>query len=106
MRNYGRLLAEYLQIDSDQVDNEDMVDTDASGGKTRGVMVSWSNCLGGKLRLLQITFVFPSMPLPKLIRMWYCGDVPNNIPPCKILRSCDIAHLKHGKSNLSNMKKI
>ena len=47
MRNYERLLAEYLQIDSDQVDNGDMGDTNASRGRPRGVVVSWSNCLGG-----------------------------------------------------------
>ena len=46
------------------------------------------------------------MPLPNLIRMWYCGDVPNNIPPYKMLQSCDVALLKHGKSKLYNTKKI
>ena len=38
--------------------------------------------------------------------MWYCGDVPNNIPPYKMLRSCYVAHFKNGKSKISNMKKI
>ena len=46
------------------------------------------------------------MPLPKLIRMWYCGGVPKNIPPYKMLRSYDVDHLKHGKSKISNMKKM
>ena len=52
VRNDGRTLAEYLQIESDQVDNEDMGDIDASRGRLHGVLVSWINCLGGKLRLL------------------------------------------------------
>ena len=47
MRNDGIPLAKYLQIDSDQVDNGDMGDTNASRGRPRGVVVSWSNCLGG-----------------------------------------------------------
>ena len=41
-----------------------------------------------------------------LVRMWYCGDVPSNIPPYKILRKCYISHLKHGKCKLSQMKKL
>ena len=44
---------EYLQIESDQVDNEDMGYIDAPRGRSRGVVVSWNNCIGGKLRLLK-----------------------------------------------------
>ena len=69
--NGGRPLAEYLQIEYDQVDNEDMGDTDAPSGITRGVVVSWINCLGCKLRIFRSTFVFPSMPPPNLIR-YHC----------------------------------
>ena len=62
--------------------------------------------LGGRMILFTSTFVSPSMPLPNLIRMCYCGYVPNNIPPYKILRPCNVAHLKQGKIKLSNMKII
>ena len=103
--NDGRPLAEYLQIDSDQVDDEDIGDIDVSRGIPRRVVVSWSNFLSVKLILFRSKFVFLYMSLPNLIIMWYCGEVQNNIPPYKILRSCDVVHLKHGKSKLSNMKK-
>ena len=66
-----------------------------------GVVVARRNCLGGKLRLLPESFVFPTIPLPNLVRMWYYGDVPSNIPPNKMLRTCDVSHLKHGKCKLS-----
>ena len=52
VRNDGIPLAEYLQIDSDQVNNEHMGNTDLSRGIPRGVVVSQSNCRGGKLRIL------------------------------------------------------
>ena len=68
--------------------------------------MEWRNCLGGNLRLFPESFVFPIMPLPNLVRMWYCGDVPSNIPPYKMLRTCDVSHLKHGKCKLSQMKKL
>ena len=64
------------------------------------------NCLSGKIILLSERFVFPTMPLPNLVRMWYCGDVPSNIPPYKILQTCDVSHLKHGKCKLLHMKKL
>ena len=46
------------------------------------------------------------MALPNLIRMWYCGDKSNNIPPYRMLRPCDVDHLKFGKQKLSNMKTL
>ena len=36
----------------------------------------------------------------------YCGDVPSNIPPFKMLQTCDVSHLKHGKCKLSRMNKL
>ena len=68
--------------------------------------MAWRNYLGGKIRLLPESFVFPTMPLPNLVRMWYCGDVLSNIPRYKMLRTCDVSHLKHGKCKLSQMKKL
>ena len=50
-----------------------------------GVVVAWRKFLGGKLRFLPESLVFLTMPLPNLVRMWYCGDVPSNIPPYKML---------------------
>ena len=46
------------------------------------------------------------MPLPNLVRMWYCGDVPSNIPPYKMIRTCGVYQLKHGKCKLSQMNKL
>ena len=68
--------------------------------------MAWRNCLGGKLRFLPESFVFPTMTLPNLVRMWYNGDVPSNIPPYKMLRTCDVSHLKHGKCKLYQMNKL
>ena len=68
--------------------------------------MSWNNCRNGKIKLLPRSFQFPSMPLPSLIRMWYCGDIPKNIPPYRMLRGSDVDYMKHGKSKLSSMKKL
>lgn len=38
--------------------------------------------------------------------MWYCGDIPKNIPPYRMLRSCDLKHLNSGKSTLSMMRRV
>ena len=71
-----------------------------------GVVVAWRNCLGGKIRLLPESFVFTTMPLPNLVRMWYCRDVPSNIPPYKMLQTCGVSHLKYGKCKMSQIKKL
>ena len=68
--------------------------------------MAWINCLGGKIRLFPESFFFPTMPLPNLVMMWYCRDVPSNIQPYKMLQTCDVSHLKHGKCKLSHMKKL
>ena len=75
-------------------------------GGNRRVVLSWNNCSNGQMKLLPTSFKFPSMPLPNLVRMWYCGDMTKNIPPYQALRSFDVKHLKIGKTYLSMMKYI
>ena len=71
-----------------------------------GVVVAWRNVLGDKIRFLPEIFVIPTMPLPNLVSMWYCGGVLSNIPSYKMLRTCNVSHLKHGKCKLSQIKKL
>lgn len=104
-------------INIDASDEQDYNETDVANGNNlsvgvdpnsppRGVIVSWKNCEGGRIKLVSKNFQFPSMALPNLIRMWYCGDKNNNIPPYRMLSSCDVNHLKFGKQKLSNMKSL
>ena len=95
----------YLHVDP-IIDERDIQEEDRAEGRAvadllrerpLGVVVAWINCLVGKLRLFPESSVFPTISLPNLLRMWYCGDVPINIPPYKMLQTCDVSHLKHGK---------
>ena len=74
-----------LIIDKHDIQEEGRVEGRAGADSLRerplGVVVAWRNCLGGRIRFFPESFVFPTMPLPNLVRMWYCGDVPSNIPP-------------------------
>ena len=72
----------------------------------RGVVLSWNNCVDGNIRLVSDAFVFPAMPFPNLIRMWYCGDIANNVPPYKMLQAIDVKHIKFGSQKLSNMRTL
>ena len=88
-RNNESCLEGYLHvgpiIDEHDIQEEGIADgragADSLRGRPLGVVVEWRNCLGGKFRLLPESFLFPTMLLPNLLRMWYCGDVPSNIPP-------------------------
>ena len=110
---------QFLVVDEDEqmdLDEEDTSSTTSGSGvyvdgnlektKPRGIMISWGNCRNGNIKIVPKTFQFPSMTLSGLIRMWYCGDVQKNIPPYKMLRPCDIQHIKYGPSKLSNMKSV
>ena len=80
--------------------------TMASVNDTKGLMISWGNCKGGKILLTSPSFSFPSMTFPNMLTMWFCGDLSKNIPPYKILRSRDVKHIKGGEQKLSNMKDL
>ena len=88
-RNNEICLEGYLHvvpiIDKHDIQEEGRAGEDSLRERPLGVVVAWRNCLGGNIRLLPESFVFPTMPLPNLVRMWYCGDVPSNIPPYKML---------------------
>ena len=113
-RNNESCLKGYLQV-GPIIDERDIQEEGRAEGRPGsdllrerplGVFVAWRNYLGGKPRLFPESFVFPTILLPDLVRMWYCGDVPSNIPPYKMLQTCDVSHLKHDKCKLSQMKKL
>ena len=88
-RNNKSCLEGYLHvgpiIDEHDIQEEGRAEGRAGADSLRqqplGVVVAWRNCLGGKIRLFPQILVFPTIPLPNLVRMWYCGDVPSNISP-------------------------
>ena len=113
-RNYESCLEGYLHV-GPIIDESDIQEEGRAEGRSGAdslrerpleVVVAWRNCLGGNIRLLPESFVFPTTPLPNLVRMWYCGDVPSNIPPYKMMQTCDVSPLKYGKCKLSHMKKL
>ena len=80
-------IEEYFHIEDEiKVGNDvDIVDSKKESfhtiSKPRAVVVSWINFYDGKLKLLPKSFVFPSMPFPNLICMWFIRDTAKNIPP-------------------------
>ena len=59
-----------------------------------------------RLQLLPENYNFPQLTLCSLVTGWYCGNQPKGIPPYKILKACDVQHLKGGKQKLSHFKKL
>ena len=101
-RNNESCLEGYLHV-GPIIDEHDIQEEGRSEGRSGsdslrerplGVFVARRNFLGGNLRLLPERFVFPTTPLPNLVRMRYCGDVPSNIPPYKMLRTFDVFSLE------------
>ena len=41
-----------------------------------------------------------------MLTMWFCGDTTKNIPPYKMLKACDVKHIKGGKQKISNMRRL
>ena len=52
----------------------------------KGLNISWVNCRGGDTLLNLSNFSFPSMKLPNMQSMWFCGDISKNISPYRMLR--------------------
>ena len=69
-------------------------------------MISLNNCRNRRILLLPQNYVFPSMTLPNLLTMWYCGDRLKNIPPYWMIRGSDMREMKVGIHKLSMMKKL
>jgi len=40
------------------------------------------------------------------VTTWYCGDKSRGIPPYRVLRAWDVAHIKGGKCKLSMMRRV
>ena len=88
------------------VENIERSSTSTLKMNRRGVFIKWSNCTDGKIRLLPKDYQFPKMCVANMLVMWFCGDVSNSIPPYKMLKSSDVQHIKNGKMQLSQMKKL
>ena len=72
----------------------------------KGLKISWGNCRGGKILLTAPNFLFPSMTFPKMLSMWFCGEISKNIPPYRMLRCKNVEQVKGGKQKLSNKKTL
>jgi len=79
---------------------------DDTVGLKGGIILSWDNCKDGKLKVLTSTFKFPKLTFQNFVTMWYCGDKSNNIPPFKVLRSCDVKSMKGGSQQLCMMRYV
>ena len=52
----------------------------------KGLKISWGNCRGGSILLIQPSFSLPSITFPKMLAMWFCRGISKNIPLYRILR--------------------
>ena len=85
---------------------DEIIKEDNRESQPRGLVISWNNCRDGRILLLPRNYVFPSMTLPNLLTMWYCGDRSKNIPPYWMIRGSDMREMKGGIQKLSTMKKL
>ena len=85
---------------------DEIIQEDNGESQPRGLVISWNNCRDGRILLLPRNYVFPSMTLPNLLTMWYCGDRSKNIPPYWMIRGSDMREMKGGIQKLSTMKKL
>ena len=77
----------------------------SSQSKARNKLVLYGT-KNGRFQLLPNEFIIPFLTLASLVTAWYCGNISKGIPPYKVLRSWDVRHIKYGKAQLSQMKKL
>ena len=107
--NGGNEEMDGINVDCDPIvpiANDECGDVGTRVNDTKGIMIAWDNCRGGKILLTRPCFTFPSMTFPNMLTMCFCGDISKNIPPYRILRAKDVEHIKGGKQKLSNMKAL
>ena len=68
--------------------------------------ILWVNCCVVNIILTLSNFLIPSMTLPHMLPMWFCGYISTNIPPYIIIWCKDVEQVKVGKQKLSNMKTL
>lgn len=96
---------DFLRIPDEESNEIDAIENEGDTVRQKGgIIISWDNCKDGKLKLLTSTFKFPKLSFQNFVTMWYCGDNSNNIPPFKVLRSCDVKSMKGGANQLSMMR--
>ena len=77
-----------------------------AASQPKGVVIKWSNCVDGRLRLLSKDFKLPKgICFSVLICLWFCGDRRKNIPPFRML-TCNDLESKCDKAQLTMMKKL
>ena len=69
---------------------DEIIKEDNRESQPRGLVISWNNCRGGRISLLTQNYAFPSMTLPNLLTIGYCGNRPNNIPPYRMIIGSDM----------------
>ena len=85
---------------------DEIIQEDNGESQPRGLAISWNNCRDRRISLLPQNYLFPSMTLPNLLMMWYCGDRSKNIPPYCMIRGSDMREMKGGVHKLSTMNKL
>ena len=46
----------------------------------RGLKSSWGNCCGENIIMNLSKFSCPSMILPNILSLWFCGNIPKKSP--------------------------
>ena len=90
---------------NDEVRDEIILE-DNRESQSRVLVISWNICRDGRILLLPWNYVFPSMRLPNLLTIWYCGNRLNNIPSYRMIKGSDMIEMKGGIHKLSMMKKL
>ena len=85
---------------------EEIIKENNRESRPRGFVISWNNFSDGRILLLPRNCVFPSMTLPNLLTMWYCGNRSKNIPPYRKMRGSDMREMKGGIQKLSMMNQL
>ena len=85
---------------------DEIIEEDNGESQSRELVIPWNNCRDGSISLLPRNYVFPSMTIPNLLTMWYCGDRSKNILPYQVIRGSDMREMKGGIQKLSMMKKL
>ena len=85
---------------------DEIIKEDNGKIQPRGLVISWNNCRDGMILLLQQNYVFLSITLPNLLKMWYCGDRSKNVPPYWVIRGSDMIDMKGGIQKLIMINKL
>ena len=84
--------------------SDEIIQEDNGESQPIELVILCNNCRDGRIFLIPRSYLFQSMTLPNVLKMWYCDDRSKNISHYWIISGSEMVEMKGGIHKLSMMK--